>query len=59
MAATTFNLKKLLKYAKNTRRIIARQLEIPPISRKVLKADLSVLMDFFTSHLRPLNLIFQ
>ena len=58
MAATAFNLKKLLKYARKPIKVIAKHLEIPPISRKVLKADLSVLMDFFTSHLRPLNLIF-
>jgi hypothetical protein len=59
IAATAFNLKKLLKFARKPIKTIAKHLKIPPLRRKVLKADLSVYMDFFTSHLRSLNLIFQ
>ena len=59
MAATAFNLKKLLKYAKKSINIMARQLEIPPIKRKTLQNDFFAIIDFITSHIRPSIPIFQ
>jgi hypothetical protein len=59
MAATAFNLKKLLKYAKKPIKIIARSAEIQPIISETKQNVLLVLFDFMTSHLRPSNPILQ
>jgi hypothetical protein len=59
MAATAFNLKKLLKYAKKPIKTMTSRLEIQTQTRKTKPNVLFALFDFITNHLRPLNPRFQ
>jgi transposase len=59
MAATAFNLKKLLKYAKKPIKTTARHLEIQTLTSKTKPNVLFALFDFMTSQIRPSNPIFQ
>jgi transposase len=59
MAATAFNLKKLLKYARKPQRIIAKHLKILITTRKTEISMFSEIIDFIKSLVRPLNPTFQ
>ena len=59
MAATAFNLKKLLKYARKPQRIIAKHLKIPITTRKTEISMFSEIIDFIKSLVRSLNPTFQ
>jgi len=59
MAATAFNLKKLLKYARKPIKIRASHLVIPIIKRKTEINYYSAIIDFITSLLRPSNSRFK
>ena len=59
MAASAFNLKKLLKYAKMPIKLIAKHLEIQTQKGKTKQNFFLAFIDLITSHLRLSNHIFQ
>jgi hypothetical protein len=59
IAATAYNLKKLLKYDKKPIRVMANHLELPGSTRKKAWYSFLTHFDFITSLLRPSTAIFQ
>jgi hypothetical protein len=59
MAATAFNLKKLLKYAKKTIKTMSNHLEIQTTTKKNIRNLFFVVIDFMRSPIKPLIPIFH
>jgi hypothetical protein len=59
IAATAYNLKKLLKYAKKPIKVIANHLELPASTTEKAWSGFYAQFDFITRLLRPSRLMFK
>jgi hypothetical protein len=59
MAATAFNLKKLLKYAKKTIKTMSNHLQIPTTTKKNIRNVFFAVIDFMRSQIKPFIPIFH